>query len=116
MTTPAPQVLDEFAATVLDASGDGTVTFQPPGWQTWNVTIINVRTDQAIDAAPVPQATVYLGDRTPGSIVSQTWMGNRAPATGQLLVQPSQLLIVEWTNGIPGSRATASLYGTQSMR
>lgn len=116
MTTPAEQVLDEFGWVLLDGAGNGVVRLQPKGWQTWVVTIINVRTDQAIDASPVPQATVYLGDRTPGNIVSQTWMGNRAPATGRLLVQPSQPLIVEWTNGVPGSRATVSIYGTQSMR
>ncbi|NUR38807.1 MAG: hypothetical protein HOV73_01805 [Streptomyces sp.] len=111
------QVLDESASVVLDASGNGTVTLQPESFRTWTVTSINVRTDQAITAAPVPQATVYLGDRSPGQIVAQTWMGNRSTAGGSsLLVQPSQPLIVEWTNGVPGSRATVSLYGTMSMR
>lgn len=116
MTTPAPLVLDEFASVVLDASGDGVVQLQPKGWQTWVMTIINVRTDQAITDSPVPQATVYLGDRSPGNIIAQTWMGNRATATGSTLVQPSQPVIVEWTNGVPASRATVSIYGTQSMR
>lgn len=111
------QILDEADSVVLDASGNGQVTFQPPGYRTWNVTAINVRTDQGVTVTPVPQATVYLGEATPGQIVAQTWMGNRASAGGApVLVQPSQRLIVEWTNGVAGSTATASLYGQMDMR
>lgn len=111
------QVLDEAASVVLDATGAGTVVLQPDSFRTWTVTSINVRTSQGVTATPVPQATVYLGDASPGQIVAQTWMGNRATAGGSpLVVQPSQRLIVEWTNGVPGSTATASLYGQMSMR
>jgi hypothetical protein len=93
------------------------VTFQPDAFRTWTITSINVRTDQGVTQVPVPQCTVYLGSKSPGQIVSQTWMGNRATAGGTpLWVQPSQQLIVEWTNGVPGSRATASLNGTMDMR
>ncbi|MFJ6530879.1 hypothetical protein ACIQMZ_37235 [Streptomyces longwoodensis] len=111
------QQLDEYDAVTLNASGGGVVTFQPDAFRTWTVTAINVRTDQGVTVTPVPQCTVYLGDRSPGQIVAQTWMGNRATAGGSpVVVQPSQQLIVEWTGGVPGSRATASLYGTMDMR
>ena len=114
MTT---QILDESGSVVLDASGNGIVTLQPDAFRTWTVTGINVRTDQGVTTTPVPQCTVYLGDRSPGQIVAQTWMGNRATAGGSpVLVQPSQNLIVEWANGVPSSRATVSLYGTMAMR
>lgn len=113
----APQQLDVQGSVVLNASGLGVVTLAPDAFRTWNVTSINVRTDQGVTTTPVPQCTVYLGDRSPGQIVAQTWMGNRASAGGSpLWVQPSQQLIVEWTNGVPGSRATVSLYGTMDMR
>jgi surface antigen len=112
-----PQILDEYGSVTLNASGTGTVTLAPDSWQTWNVTSINVRTDQGVTTTPVPQCTVYLGSKGPGQIVAQTWMGNRASAGGSpVLVQPSQSLIVEWTNGVVGSVATVSLYGTQDMR
>lgn len=111
------QVLDTYGSVVLDASGGGVVTLQPEGFREWEVTAINVRTDQGVTATPVPQCTVYLGDRQPGQIVAQTWMGNRASAGGSpVTVQASQPLITEWTGGVPGSRATVSLYGTMSMR
>lgn len=112
-----PQVLDAFGSVVLNASGAGTVTLAPESFRTWNVTSINVRTDQGITVTPVPQCTVYLGTASPGQIVAQTWMGNRSTASGgDILVQSSQPLFVEWVNGIPGSRATVSLYGTMTMR
>lgn len=110
------QVLDVYGTVTLDASGNGTVTLQPEGFRTWRVTVTNVRTDQGVTQTPVPQCTVYLGTKSPGNIVAQTWMGNRATATGDITVQPSQPLLIEWTGGVPGSHATVSLYGTQSMR
>lgn len=110
------QVLDEFGFTTLDGSGNGTVTLTPEGFRTWVVTSINVRTSQGTTVTPVPQITVYLGSKGDGQILAQSWMGNRATAIGSAVVQPSQPLIVEWTNGVPGTRATVSLYGTMSMR
>lgn len=110
------QVLDKDGKVTLDASGNGTVTLQPEGFRTWRVTVINVRTTQGVTATPIPQCTVYLGSKGDGQIVAQTYMGNRSTATGDITVQPSQPLLIEWTNGVPGTVATASLYGTQSMR
>lgn len=111
-----PQILDDSDTVTLDASGNGIVTFYPESFRTWVVTVINVRTDQGVTVTPVPQCTVYLGHRDPGSILAQTWMGNRSTAMGNALVQPGTPLIVEWTNGVVGSRATASLYGTMDLR
>ena len=110
------QILDDYDSVVLDASGYGKVSLTPEGFRTWVVTSISVRTDQGIATSPVPQCTVYLGSIGPGQIIAQTWMGNRSTATGRTVVQPSQPLIVEWANGVPGSNATVSLYGTMSMR
>lgn len=110
------QILDEQGTVTLDASGNGMVTLAPESFRTWQVTTINVRTSQGITQVPVPQCTVYLGSIGDGQIIAQTWMGNRATATGNTLVQPSQPLIIQWTNGVPASVATVSLYGTMSMR
>ena len=110
------QILDTDGRVTLDGSGNGTVTLQPPGFQTWNVTVINVRTTQSVTTTPIPQCTVYLGTKGDGQIVAQTYMGNRSTATGSIIVQPSQPLLIEWTGGVAGSTATVSLYGTKAMR
>lgn len=117
MTTPAPalQQLDVTGSVVLDGDGYGTVALAPASFRTWTVTAINVRTSQAVTATPVPQCTVYRGS-VGGTIVAQTWMGNRSTAVGNEFVQPSQPLIVEWTNGVPGSTASVWFTGTMDMR
>lgn len=107
--------LEASGYVTLDASGYGTVTLQPPAFRTWTVTTVNVRTDQAPDVTPVPQCTVYRGG-VGGQIIAQTYMGNRSTATGREVVQPSEPLVTEWTNGVPGSRATVYVGGTMDMR
>jgi hypothetical protein len=115
MTTPAPQQLDAFGSVDLDGSGYGTVELAPESFRTWTVTAINVATDQGPTETPVPRCKVYRGS-VGGTVVAQTWMGNGSTATGSTTVQPSQPLVIEWTGGVPGSRATAWLDGTFAMR
>jgi len=116
MTTPPVQVLDASGSVVLDGAGRGVVLLAPESFRTWTVTSINVRTSQGPTEPPVPQCVVYLGG-VGGQIVAQTWLGNQSTASGsELLVQPSQPVAVEWRGGVPGSTATAWLYGTMAMR
>lgn len=119
MTTPqqtaAAQQLDAFAAVDLDANGQGTAYLQPPSFQAWTVTSININTSQGPTETPVPRCVVYRGD-VGGQVVAQTWMGNGSTAVGTLYVQPSQRLAVRWTGGVPGSRATVWLDGTFTLR
>lgn len=110
-------LLDTYATVVLNASGNGTVILTPDAFRMWVVTALNVRTSQAPTVSPVPQCTVYLGMVGDGNIICQTWNGSRASASGTPIhVQPSQPLIVTWENGVPGTSATASIYGSMSMR
>lgn len=110
------QPLDEVKFVTLNGSGYGTVTFQPPSFRVWTVTSINVLTDQGPTTTPVPRCKVYLGG-VGGRVMAQTWMGNGSSASGAPeVVQPSQQVVVEWTNGLPGSRATAYLGGTMDVR
>lgn len=113
MTT---QQLDTFASVVLDASGNGQVSLAPESFRTWTVTHLNVRTTQGPTQTPVPQCTVYLGMVGDSNILSQTWNGSRSTAVGATVVQPSQPLIIRWENGVAGTTATVSVYGTMEMR
>lgn len=111
----AATVLSTQGAVTLSAAGYGVVTLAPESFRTWTVSTINVRTTQSPTQTPVPQCTVYEG-AVGGPIVAQTYMGNRSTAVGERVVQPSQPLVIEWTGGVPGSVATAYVYGTQDMR
>lgn len=108
--------LDKQLSVTLNGSGYGLVTFQPESFRTWTVTSINVLTDQAATSTPVPRCKVYLGGLG-GRVIAQTWMGNGDTASGgDVQVQPSQQLVVEWSGGVAASRATAYLDGTMQMR
>lgn len=108
--------LDTQGHVVLNAQGYGFVIFQPESFRTWTVTSINVITSQGPTQTPVPRCRVYLGGLG-ARVVAQTWMGNGATASGgDIAVQPSQQLVVEWTGGVPGTTATAYLDGTTDMR
>lgn len=112
----ADQPLDEQDSVVLNASGYGVVYLAPDSFRTWTVTAINVLTNQGATQTPVPRCKVYLGGLG-GRVVAQTWMGNGSTAGGSpVVVQPSQQLAVEWTGGVPASRATVYLDGTMNMR
>lgn len=115
MSTPAPQQIDAFGSVTLNGAGYGVVELAPPSYMTWTVTGINVATDQGPTETPVPRCIVYRGS-VGGTVVAQTWMGNGSTAVGSTFVQPSQPLVIEWQNGVPGSRATAWLDGIFAMR
>lgn len=109
------QQLDN-GSVVLNASGGGAVTLAPDSFRTWYVTALNVRTTQSVTQTPIPQCTVYLGSVADANIIAQTWNGSRATASGDTHVQPSQPLIIAWENGVAGTTATVSIYGTMDMR
>lgn len=110
------QQLDTYKTITLDAAGNGEVRIGPEAFRTWTITHLNVRTSQGPTVTPIPQVTVYLGAVTDGNILAQSWNGSRSTAYGSTVVQPSQPLIVRWENGVPGSTATVSVYGTMDMR
>lgn len=110
------QQLDTYKTITLDASGNGEAVLAPEAFRTWTVTHLNVRTGQAPTTTPIPQCTVYLGSVGDGNILAQTWSGSRATALGDTVIQPSQPLIVRWENGVPGSSATVSVFGSMDMR
>jgi hypothetical protein len=110
------QQLDTYDSVTLDGAGNGQVTLAPDAFRIWTITHLNVRTSQGPTETPIPQCTVYRGAVSDGNILSQTWNGSRATATGAATIQPSEPLIVRWENGVPGSTATVSLYGTMEMR
>ncbi len=64
------------------------VILQPEGFRAWTVTAVNVATDQAPTATPVPRVKVYRG-LVGGQVLAQTWQGNSATAAGTTYVQPS---------------------------
>lgn len=108
-----PIQLDEFASTVLDGSGNGSVRIGPRNSrQRWDVTNIAVMSSST---NAIPTATAYLGAPVAGSSLGGTYDGSNDSAAVSVSLHPGQFISVAWTGGDPGASATVSLYGTLSI-
>lgn len=112
----ADMQLDTYGTVTLNASGGGTVTLTPTAMLNWRVIRMAVKTSQGPTVTPVPQCTVYLNSVSDGNIIDQTWTGSRDTSDCDILVVHGASLIFVWENGVSGTSATASIYGTQSLK
>jgi hypothetical protein len=110
--------LKKTGSVILDASGNGTLYFDPDNAnQRWEVTGIVVSTNQGM-VTPYPVATVYVGPETsPGNSQGATASGNQDTfGSGCIDVGNADQLAIVWTGGVPGTRAFAQLSGTKYTR
>jgi hypothetical protein len=108
---PTTAQLDETLTCVLDATGQGTVTFQPSSSRTvWSPTSCAVTVDPNVLE---PVCNVYLGSVT-GTNLGGTFAGSNDTCTfpGGMTVYPGQQITVQWTGGDVGAVARADLYGS----
>lgn len=103
--------LNDFGQATLDGSGDGRATLQPAGTEKWHVTRISVVTNQAPTVTPIPVCAVYTDSVDPGNVYDITYTGNQDATDADLWLEKGQLLITEWTGGIPGTIGTVSVFG-----
>ena len=114
MSTQLP--LNTSASVILDANGDGVAQCGPrlPGtsWQPATVAVSVATND--LEA----QCNVFLGI-TPqaGSLIGATSTGSTGDSDdlGGQPIWPGQQIIAQWTGGDPGSLATLSVFGEQTV-
>ena len=113
----------------LNASGQGTITFDPDSArQRWVVTTVIVKTNQAFSAGTVPTVTLGLNANSittlsDGNQRGQTWSGNQDTWTGEIDVSPSDFLSVIFSppqgqsgTSLNGVLATAVITGVKYNR
>ena len=97
---------------VLDANGNGTVTLYPDhAQQRWEVRHVVVQTSQAATAIPIPVAQLYVNIVDPVHSRGATASGSQDIFDGNIRIGPSDLLLVVWTGGIPGTVASVTVEG-----
>jgi hypothetical protein len=100
--------LTETYTTVLDGSGNGSVTFGPNrSRQKWSPPLtvaVQTSTSNLIPVARVTMGNLKLGSTYTGSDDSDDF-----PA---VTVLPGQKITVTWSGGDPGAVATATITGT----
>lgn len=113
----------------LNASGQGTITFDPDSArQRWVVTTVIVKTDQAFSAGTVPTVTLGLNANNITTLSDanergSTWSGNQDTWTGEIDVGPADFLSVLFTppqgmsgTSLNGVNATAVITGVKYNR
>lgn len=109
---PESRILDESASVVLSAAGYGLVVLQTltprQRWQIANVSVSGTSVDDTV-------CRVYFGTVSPGNQVAASQSGNQDNVPCDITLYPNQRLTVEWMNGTPGARQTASLVGTYDV-
>ncbi len=102
--------LNEFGQVVLNASGNGTATVGPNGYEKWNVTKMTVLVSSNTKE---PTAIVYLGSVAPQNSIDTTYTGSADSSDTSIVVLPNQNILCVWAGGDSGATATISLYGTK---
>lgn len=107
-----PQISDRFGPlqyqVTLDASGNGTISWQPNG-KNARVTNLFVKVTTVVLQAT---CTVYLGQISDGRAINLTNSGSTgAAASGQIDIQDGETLYVVWRGGDVGAVATVTLVG-----
>ena len=107
--------LKKSGTVTLNASGQGTITFDPDSArQRWVVSTVIVKTNQAFSAGTVPTVTLALNSTnvttmSDGNSLGQTWSGNQDTYTGEIDVSPADFLSVIFAP--PAGMAGTSLSG-----
>jgi len=115
MTWPVTEVSGQLRASgsvVLNASGNGVVSFTPDNArQRWEVTSMVVWTNQAANATVVPVATAALNTAdisvlSAGNNRGQSWSGNQDTFAGLMDVGPCDNLTIGFSPA-PGQSGAA---------
>ncbi len=102
------QPLSESYTTVLDASGNGHVSFGPNRQRQRWVPPLTVAVSTST-SVKIPTAVLTMGSSQLGSTYSGSGDADDLPA---VTVLPGQRLTMTWTGGDVGAVATASIAGT----
>ena len=103
MSFPVTEVegqLRRSGQVVLNASGQGVLTFDPASARDrWEVQSVVVTTNQAATATVIPVATVArnttaVGTLSQGNNLGQSWSGNQDTFSGKLDIGPCDFLSV----------------------
>ena len=106
-------LIPRSASVVLDASGNGQVTFAIDNTnQRWLLDAVFVQTTQAPSQIPIPRADTYVNVISPAGWRGGTGSGNGDNATGRAILYVGDVLYVVWTAGVPGTKASATIDGT----
>lgn len=120
--------LVQTSTTVIAADGTATVTFTPQVGQFWAPSIVRVSTRVGPTVTPTFNPTVnasycalYHGASSPGAIDATAFLDDTFKGSGDTssviagtVVLYGEVIVVKWSNAVPGVTAMAIVYGRTS--
>jgi hypothetical protein len=93
----------------------GVVQLVPPGVEKWHITRATVITSQASTVTPIPTASLYTPSISDQNMIDSTYTGCRDSTDLDIWLEKGQPIICQWLDGIAGTIATLSLFGTREL-
>lgn len=108
--------LHRTGQTVLDGSGAGQISFDVySANHKWEIESVVVGIAGA-QVGAYPQVVLYVGGQpSPGLSQGGTFLGGQETFQGFMTLTDADTLIVQFTTGTPGTRATAIIDGTNYL-
>lgn len=111
--------LNVSAAGVLNAAGGLVLQLPGPGagerWEVTRLTILVTDSAGVLADDPMPRAYLYDGDAVPTNVLDSTYVGaqNASDFATPHVLEPDEYLTLEWTGGLAGARAAATIAGAR---
>ena len=108
----ATKALFAQGQTILDGSGNGSVTLRPSG-ESWRVNALSVNVDSRVIEA---SCYVYKNFVGPNYVVDNTISGSTGDTSDTIHeLTDGESLICVWSGGDPGAKATAIARGESTI-
>lgn len=96
---------------VFQADGTAAAFLSPPSIEYWDITSLGVQTNDPVNSAVIPLATISLD----GIYKEATYSGNLDASDTPYHLEKGQRLVCIWTGGTPGRTATLTVNGTRTL-
>jgi hypothetical protein len=119
MSTPGMSVpLSQSTTTVLNSSGNGTISLGPiSAREIWSPQTVHVQCQQPVTNEA--KCTIYVGySATQDNFRDATWSGSSGDSSSKVnadTVKCGHFVWASWTGGDPGSVATLVVTGTKTI-
>lgn len=103
--------LNKSASGTFDASGALTLTIQTDTFESWDINLTGVFTDDPATSIVIPQADLYQDLVSPVQWRGGTYSGNKDQSTALIHLDRSESIICVWSGGTAGRKGTLAVSG-----
>lgn len=103
--------LSKSVSGVFKADGTLTVSLTTDTFESWDINLTGVFTDDPVTSTVIPQADLYQDVISPVQWRGGTYSGNRDQSAALIHLDRSETLYCVWSGGTPGRTGTLAVSG-----